>query len=434
MTFKSHGLAITLLVVAAFAATCNCSIYTTVHFSEAFEGKAKSENPSLNTLSADGHKRAITLVGVPHAYVRLTGEGTVHLSVSGSSQNANKISCVGSGATTSCDLWQGESQHVGSTNLKSIEFEVLPGSIATAEHLQVEIVGNTILSDNRHYQSNLNTRKSGAKPVYIRWKSENPSVWDDVRDHYELLDELGHGSFGIVYNARNRKTNELIALKQIKKRQVGQDSMENELTILNSLPIHPNICNYYGFYEDEEFLWIALQRCGNTSVRMYFNTIKANEFDARFIFKQVVSAILAMHNAGMYHRDLKPNNMQMTMPLMYIQMIDFGESVFSDEPRLDFKGAEGYSTPEAESDQEYTPSLMDVWVLGITLYRMKFVKKPFGRGWDKSYNDRVLELHYDFPEPVSAEFKDLIEGMLTLENRRMTLEQVANHPWMTMDD
>lgn len=124
---------------------------------------------------------------------------------------------------------------------------------------------------------------------------------------------------------------------------------------------------------------MALQKCGNTSVRSYFDKRKATEPKARHLFRQIISGLHAMHAVGMYHRDLKPNNIQLTVPEGIIQLIDFGESVFSDEPTKNFHGGEGYSTPEIESGKPYRPSMMDVWVLGVTLYRMRFTVKPFGR-------------------------------------------------------
>ena len=271
-------------------------------------------------------------------------------------------------------------------------------------------------------------------PTVIKWESYDESVWDKITDHYQLINELGHGSFGFVFNARDKKTNEIIALKQIKKSQVEKEVMENEINIMNRLPKHQNICGYYGYYEDKDYLWIALQKCGNTSVRTMFDKIKENEDDARYIFKQVVSAVMAMHNSGMYHRDLKPNNIQLTVPLMKVELIDFGESIFSNAPTRDFTGAEGYSTPESESGKLYKPSLMDVWVLGVTLFRMRFDIKPFGRGWDKTYKEKVINLDYSFPEPTSDSFRDLITNMLQKEDKRLTLEQVSRHPWMTFDD
>ena len=112
-----------------------------------------------------------------------------------------------------------------------------------------------------------------------------------------------------------------------------------------------------------------------------------------------------MHNSGMFHRDLKPNNLLLTMPQGIVHIIDFGESIFSNKPTLDFDGAEGYSTPESVTSVPYIPSLMDVWVLGVTLYRMRFDVKPFGRRLlltkvDGTLNTPIKSPHWTTPSQI----------------------------------
>lgn len=123
---------------------------------------------------------------------------------------------------------------------------------------------------------------------------------------------------------------------------------------------------------------MALEKCGNITIRAFYKDKNATENEARYLFRQVALGVAALHKAGIYHRDLKPDNMQMTIPDGHVQLIDFGVSIMNDSPKRDFTGASGYNVPEILLDQSYRPSLMDVWSLAISIYRTRFNFKPFG--------------------------------------------------------
>ncbi|EPS67952.1 hypothetical protein M569_06822, partial [Genlisea aurea] len=82
---------------------------------------------------------------------------------------------------------------------------------------------------------------------------EDPSI------KYELLHELGKGSYGAVYKARDVKTSELVAIKVISlsEGEEGYEEIRGEIEMLQQCS-HPNVVRYLGSYQGEEFLWVRI--------------------------------------------------------------------------------------------------------------------------------------------------------------------------------
>ena len=86
----------------------------------------------------------------------------------------------------------------------------------------------------------------------------NSNDFDSMKPHFEILKLLGKGRFGEVYLGRQSKSGNLVALKVVLKNQTGDDnSLFHEIEIQASLN-HPNILKIFGFFEDEENIYITL--------------------------------------------------------------------------------------------------------------------------------------------------------------------------------
>ena len=134
----------------------------------------------------------------------------------------------------------------------------------------------------------------------------------DAEKDYKKLQILGEGSFSIVYEAQNRITDIMRAMKIIKKK--SNSSKEDENEIINEINIlktmdHPNIVKIFEFYSNNEYYSIIMEYCrGGKLVNEIKSYAPFDEKYTAYIMYQIFSAINYCHNMNIIHRDLKPEN------------------------------------------------------------------------------------------------------------------------------
>jgi serine/threonine protein kinase len=128
---------------------------------------------------------------------------------------------------------------------------------------------------------------------------------------YEVLEELGRGSMGVVYKARHRHLNRLVALKMILAG--GHAGAEERVRFLAEAEAiaavkHTGIVQVYDFGTHDGLPFFSLELCegGSLAARLAGNPLPPRE--AAQLVEQVARAVQAAHDKGIVHRDLKPGN------------------------------------------------------------------------------------------------------------------------------
>ncbi|CAN1266023.1 Calcium-dependent protein kinase 3, partial [Linum perenne] len=176
-----------------------------------------------------------------------------------------------------------------------------------------------------------------------------------IGDKYILGRELGRGEFGITYLCTDRETKESLACKSISKRKlrtaVDVEDVRREVSIMSSLPEHPNIVKLRATYEDLENVHLVMELCEGGEL---FDRIVArghySERAAATVARTIAEVVRMCHDNGVIHRDLKPENFlfankKENSPL---KAIDFGLSVFfkPGEKFTEIVGSPYYMAPE----------------------------------------------------------------------------------------
>jgi calcium/calmodulin-dependent protein kinase I len=137
-------------------------------------------------------------------------------------------------------------------------------------------------------------------------------------DEYEVLRKIRKGSCATVYECRHKGTKEIFAVKIIRRAKLKPSEDEfvlNEVSIMQSLsPYGEYVVQLLDFYEEPEFFYLVMDYMGGGDV---FDRIlkksKYTESDARKLTKMLLKATRCMHEAGVAHRDLKPQNLLLTV-------------------------------------------------------------------------------------------------------------------------
>ncbi|CAF2114659.1 hypothetical protein Bca4012_096445 [Brassica carinata] len=263
-----------------------------------------------------------------------------------------------------------------------------------------------------------------------------------ITDKYILGRELGRGEFGITYLCTDRESREALACKSISKRKlrtaVDVEDVRREVSIMSTLPDHPNVVKLRATYEDGESVHLVMELCEGGEL---FDRIVARghytERAAAGVARTIAEVVMMCHVNGVVHRDLKPENFLFANKKenSALKAIDFGLSVFF-KPGEKFKeivGSPYYMAPEVLK-RDYGPEV-DVWSAGVIIYILLCGVPPFWAETEQGVALAILRGVIDFkrdPWPqISESAKSLVRQMLNPDpTKRLTAQQVLAHPWV----
>ena len=279
-------------------------------------------------------------------------------------------------------------------------------------------------------------------------KREKLTIYD-----YEPLNLIGKGSFGEVHVCRNKKTNEIVAIKKIKKSMVKQKNqikhIKDEQDFLSKIKSNW-IINLKCSFQEGDFLFLVMEFLpGGDLMNLLILKDTLNEEEAKFYLCEMILAIEAIHNLDCIHRDIKPDNILIGKD-GHIKLSDFGLAKIADnifkEDIINYKGnhhSRNYScvgtslyiAPEVLEKKGYGKEI-DWWSLGIIFYEMLFGFAPFCSNKNNDICNKILnyEKNLKFPTKIkiSDNAKDLILKLITNCNNRLGKngsEEIKSHPF-----
>jgi NIMA (never in mitosis gene a)-related kinase len=227
---------------------------------------------------------------------------------------------------------------------------------------------------------------------------------------FEILCKIGDGAYSIVYKVRRRLDNQIYALKKVsieKLNEKEQQNALNEVRIMASMS-HPNVISYKESFisaEDKSLCLVMefadsgdllqkIQNCIKKSVRLAEKFIWS-------LFVQLVFGLKALHDLGVFHRDLKSANVFLNKDGS-VKLGDMNVSKVSKDGFLRTQtGTPYYASPEVWKDLKYD-NKSDIWSLGCVLYEAMALKPPFRAPDFEGLFGKVIQGTYEpFPRVYS---------------------------------
>lgn len=276
-------------------------------------------------------------------------------------------------------------------------------------------------------------------------------------DKYEIVKQLGKGAQGAVYKAIRNSDNKTVALKVITaypETNVYKNAIK-EIELLEKIATpncHPNVACYYGHHYDRKDgkIYIEMEFIEGEDLFEFSKKYRDKDHPLSnyvlykyllLITKDIIKGLLYIHDKGILHNDIKPENIMIDRDLVP-KLIDFGLGCSANDVcYLDnngpkqmvrccsgFAGTPDYASPEMYRHEErYAAS--DVWSLGVSLYTSALGKYPFNYGADNpTVRDIMQAILYKDPEKLETnnELLNYIVNNSIIKNPgdRITTEEI----------
>lgn len=202
---------------------------------------------------------------------------------------------------------------------------------------------------------------------------------------YQIIEELGKGSMGIVYKAHDPQIDRLVALKVLRQDRLTSDDFIHrflkEAKAIGRLS-HPHIVTVYDVGEDHGTIYIAMEFLEGRPLNQVMGERRLGLREIIEIGIQAAETLDHAHQKGIVHRDVKPSNI-LLQTSGQIKITDFGIAHIEDPSASvqtqagEILGTPAYMSPEQVMSRP-VDGRSDLFSLGIILYELATGKRPFG--------------------------------------------------------
>jgi Tol biopolymer transport system component/predicted Ser/Thr protein kinase len=221
--------------------------------------------------------------------------------------------------------------------------------------------------------------------------------------HYRIIEKLGEGGMGVVYKAHDTKLDRMVALKflphYLTSNPTEKERFYHEARAASAL-LHGNVAVVFEINEHEGQVFIAMECVEGKTLKRIIEEDTLSLKNVLDIAIQVADGLVAAHEKGIVHRDIKSENIMVT-PKGQPKITDFGLAKVKGATKLTKEGSTlgtaAYMSPEQARGEE-VDHRSDIFSFGVVLYEMLTGKLPFG---GEHHAALLYSIMNDEPQPVA---------------------------------
>ncbi|KAF5803097.1 putative protein kinase CAMK-CAMKL-CHK1 family [Helianthus annuus] len=259
---------------------------------------------------------------------------------------------------------------------------------------------------------------------------------------YELGKLLGYGASAKVYHGWDAVSKQSVAIKSMNKQRIVTGGLathvKREIAAMRRLN-HPNIVRMHEVLANQKKIYFVLEFAEGGDLFSKVAKCRFSEDLSRKYFQQLISAVGYCHSRGVYHRDLKLENLLLDEK-WNLKVTDFGLSAVTHRRRSPSASSDGllhtmcgtpaYVAPEILAKKGYDGAKVDIWACGVILYVLSTGYLPFNDSNVMVMYLKICKGEIRFPKWMSSELKRFLSRLLdTNPQTRITVDEIVKDPW-----
>lgn len=260
---------------------------------------------------------------------------------------------------------------------------------------------------------------------------------EKIIGNYTLTKQIDKTSYTKIFLSKHILTGENVLIRVIDKKLFQNDLLsltrfKKELQIIKIIK-HPNIIKLLEIIETNSKIFLINEYLPNNLLSYIESEKKLTEEKALFFFKQLISALNYLHEMGISHRSISPENILLDEKFSNMKITGFYVSTFSPQDELLSSpvGTLIYAPPEMILSQKYKGELNDIWDAGIVLYAMVCGNLPFSEANQDININHIIEGFYYIPKHLSQNCVEVIKACLESNpNKRITFNKLKDLKWI----
>lgn len=283
---------------------------------------------------------------------------------------------------------------------------------------------------------------------HLHWKDEGysssdssqkfPTLYSDTKHYiklkYKIRSLVKQSNHAQIYKAIHRETGQKVIIKRYLTAHF--DTKELYFTEL-AYKVCPEYCLPVMYKNiDSKYLTFIIPEYGMSLYDfMLFRSQVLSLKEARYVFKQVVKCLLKLQHFGLYHLDIKEENILIDPKTFKIKLIDFGCSSELPAFHKNIVGSKEFCAPEIYDGRSDFSNLRkhDVWSLAVTIISSMTGNTPYQNIEDIISGEEDFEIKADVDRTFSRDLKDLLCLMMDLDpERRLSFRRVLKHEFFNM--
>eukprot|EP00892_Ulva_mutabilis_P003352 jgi/Ulvmu1/1389/UM011_0117.1 len=224
-------------------------------------------------------------------------------------------------------------------------------------------------------------------------------------NRYKIVKQLGDGTYGSVWKGMNLQTNEVVAIKKMKRKFYSWEECMNlrEVTSLRKLN-HPSIVKLKEVIRENDELYFVFEFLDCNLYQVMKDRDKTiPEARVRNWLYQIFQGLAYMHKHGYFHRDMKPENVLVRQDTVKVADFGLAREIRSRPPYTDYVSTRWYRAPEVLLRSPYYGKAIDLFAMGAIMAEL-YTLRPLFPG--SSEADQIYKICSVMGTPTKAAYAD----------------------------